>query len=593
MTLLDSTRIEPNPAKEDQGYVFVQRLAKGLNVSLRPELIDDEQLQVANNIRFDKDNALVDLGYTTFGQVLRGKPRATFQFFLKNGSSITTCITHATVYRWNSTVLEWQYISNGTSTTLTVAAVTTDTALTVASITGFAAGEHIGIALDDGTQHRTTVNGAPSGSTINITDAMPSGAAISSLVVEAMALSGSDDIPVSLVVWPAFDKLYFTNGVDAPQEFDGTSITEIANLPGTTFKCRVVQLFKNHLLLLHTEEDGTAFPQRVRWSEPGSDSNFNDLVNFVDLYDSEDWIVAAEHLGDFLAIYKERSIYRVEFLGLADQDFQFTRTIDAEGALNQDAVINLGDEHIFMGNANIYTYDGGFSLNPVGDNIFEKIFANTGELNGEFAHRSFGVYVEELDEARWFYPAGADEFPKNEIRYKVATQAWSSRVYPIEVVGFGFFQTAADLTWQTISGTWESQLFNWTSKTTQADAPTIHLCSGGDLRVYEYNYTAADDNGTAIAYELVTKDFYVPNWDLRFDRYEFFLQGTSILVEASYDFGESWTTLGTVSPGTVFTRVRLWKQKIGRSIRFRFSGSNQFGLGWLAFAYKMENVLEP
>lgn len=592
MTLIDTTRIEPSPAREEWGYALVERVSRGLNLSVRSERIRDDELQVADNIRFNKDRALVDLGYTTFGQVVIGKPRATFQFFLKNGSSITLCITDSTIYSWNSTETEWQYISNGTSTTLSVAAVATDTSIDVADITGFADGERIGVTLDDGTQHQTTVNGTPSGSTINIDDQIPSAAAIGSAVVEAMALSGSDDIPISLITWAAFDKLYFTNGVDAPQEFDGTSITEISNLPGTTFKCRVLQLFNNHLLLLHTEEDGTAFPQRARWSEPGSDSDFNDLVNFNDLYDSEDWITGSEPLGNFLIIYKERSIYRVEFLGLADQDFQFTRTVDAEGALNQDSVINLGDEHLFMGNANIYTYDGGFSIDPIGDNIFDKIFASDGELNSEFAHRSFGVYVEELDEAWWFYPVGADEFPQNSIRVKVSTRAWSARSYPIQISGFGFFQSSADLTWQTISGTWESQLFPWISKRTQSDAPTIHLCSGDDLRVYEYNYQAADDNGTAISYELVTKDFYIPNWDLRFDRYEFFLIGTSILIEASYDFGEVWQTLGTVSPGTVFQRVRLFKQQIGRSVRFRFTGSNQFGLGWLLFTYKMESLLD-
>lgn len=69
-----------------------------------------------------------------------------------------------------------------TSTQLSAAAVATDTTITVDSITGISDGDYIGIQLDSGASHWTTVNGAPSGSTVTLTDAMPSAAAIDSYV---------------------------------------------------------------------------------------------------------------------------------------------------------------------------------------------------------------------------------------------------------------------------------------------------------------------------------------------------------------------------------------------------------------------------
>jgi hypothetical protein len=45
------------------------------------------------------------------------------------------------------------------------------TAITVDSITGIGASYYVGVQLDDGSFHWTTANGAPSGSTINLTDA--------------------------------------------------------------------------------------------------------------------------------------------------------------------------------------------------------------------------------------------------------------------------------------------------------------------------------------------------------------------------------------------------------------------------------------
>lgn len=63
-------------------------------------------------------------------------------------------------------------------TTLSVAAVSTDTTITVASATGISSGDNIAVLLDDGTTHFTTVNGAPSGSVVTLTAAMPGAAAI-------------------------------------------------------------------------------------------------------------------------------------------------------------------------------------------------------------------------------------------------------------------------------------------------------------------------------------------------------------------------------------------------------------------------------
>ena len=61
-------------------------------------------------------------------------------------------------------------------TTLTADAAISATSLTVDSITGISSADIILIVLDDGTLHETTVNGAPSGSTVVITTGLASAA---------------------------------------------------------------------------------------------------------------------------------------------------------------------------------------------------------------------------------------------------------------------------------------------------------------------------------------------------------------------------------------------------------------------------------
>ncbi len=68
-------------------------------------------------------------------------------------------------------------------TALATAEAASSTSLGVSSIVGISSGDQIGIELDDGTMHWTTVNGAPAGSTVVITTGLASAAAIGNRVV--------------------------------------------------------------------------------------------------------------------------------------------------------------------------------------------------------------------------------------------------------------------------------------------------------------------------------------------------------------------------------------------------------------------------
>ncbi|KKL47998.1 hypothetical protein LCGC14_2329900, partial [marine sediment metagenome] len=164
--LFETAPEEQQPSADEWHFENVDRLNRGINQAERTELLQDGQSLTADNIRFERGQVLVDFGYKTFGQVIRGSPRADFQFFLKNGSSILILITNLTFYRWVDTVSEWQYPSNGTKTTMNTAEAAGGTTLDVVSITGFSDGDFIGVELDSGKQHQTTINGAPAGNNI-------------------------------------------------------------------------------------------------------------------------------------------------------------------------------------------------------------------------------------------------------------------------------------------------------------------------------------------------------------------------------------------------------------------------------------------
>jgi hypothetical protein len=384
--------------------------------------------------------------------------------------------------------------------------------------------------------------------------------------------------------------MYFTNGVDAPKYFDGTEVVDIAGLPAGC-KARIIALHLNHLLLFWLEESGVSHPQRERWSDIGSDSSWNVSVNYVDHVETEDHIITVEALAVYMIIYKERTILRQEYVGSADRTWNWVTVVTGEGAVTADSVINLGTEHRFWGNSNVYRYLGGFDIEPIGDNIFDVIFSATnGELNPEAKPRISAVYVEEYDEIWFFYPISGDTYPSKMARLNLSNNAWSFRKFPFEISGYGFYSHASAVTWATAVGTWADAIGPWIGVSLQAGAPTVLLCDATGNRMTEHDFSATDDMGTDIDYVVETGDMFVPNRDLRFDRYEFRLMGSSILIEVSVNGGQSYITLGTASPGIITSRVRMHKQLVGRTIRFRFSGSGPFALEFFGFVYKRETI---
>lgn len=575
--------------ENDEGweYNFIPKFTGGLNVSVRTEDIETDQLIIAQNMRFEKNQTLIDYGYKKFGGVVRGNARATFQFFKTDGTSLLTAITNSTFYIWRSVVSQWVYVSDGNSTTLTAGEPTAEVNMVVASIAGFSNGDFVAVELDDGSQHQTTVNGVPAGSTIVIATGLPSAAAAGKVLLKAVDLAGSDSIPVSIDVYAPSDLMIFVNGVDTPKQFNGLTIVDVPGLPGTTFTAFAIAVFKDHVIFFRTVEDGTAHPQRERHSDTGDPGNWTTgNAGFTDLVESEDFIVTANKLGPYLIVYKERSIIRVEFVGLSTELFTFTTAISGEGAQSVDSVVDLGDEHLIFGNSNIYSYKGGFNLDPVGDDIFHKIFSTKGELNPSNSGKVIGIYIEELDEVWYIYPGGVDTTPKNMIRYLIGEQSFAERLWPTAITGYGLFVLEDTKDWAALVGDWDAQNYDWGARNLLSNAPTTHLCLG--TQIVEYDYLQTADDGATISYLMETGDFYLPQWFVKVDYVELALRG-SCEVFYSTDEGVTYVSLGVVT-GTNFSRVRIFKQFVGRKIRFRFSGTSiNFGIEWFGFNYALES----
>ena len=125
------------------------------------------------------------------------------------------------------------------TTTLSAASAASDTTLTVTSITGFSASDEIGIELDDGSIDWTTINGAPSGTTITITTGVTSAAASGNRVYGYTASSERVQKPLRIIQANTLD---LTSNISNEIKCN-SSLTDYYNLSARTTEGLTNQIY--------------------------------------------------------------------------------------------------------------------------------------------------------------------------------------------------------------------------------------------------------------------------------------------------------------------------------------------------------------
>jgi hypothetical protein len=305
----------------------------------------------------------------------------------------------------------------------------------------------------------------------------------------------------------------------------------IVDLPGlddceggvTSIRCKSLLYFQNFLLLGNIAEGAEPRPQRIRWSCLGDITAWKNVegditkqeAGYGDLADSVDWVQALRPLGNYVVAYKERSIQLLNYVG-GTTIWNKWPAIIGTGALAVKGMVDLGDEHIFVGNDNIYSFNG---RDPAiaGDDIAKEFFRT---LNPDKTELVVGFFVEEVPELWFSYVSvnSPDGLPDRAIVYNTDTKAWSFRDMPM--VAFGYYNRKDDPTWDTDEEAWDADNTEWDSSIELANAP-INLAGDAAGNIHVFEGQAKD--GADIASWLTTKlfDFDAPHLIKRLLRIQF------------------------------------------------------------------------
>jgi hypothetical protein len=160
--------------------------------------------------------------------------------------------------------------------------------------------------------------------------------------------------------------LVANNTIDIPQMWGSfTPNTPMIDLPNwpSTLRCKSVKAFKNFLIALNLRDGGLSHPYRVRTSHPASPGAVppswvvgNPAIDAreFDLGESDDVIVDGISVGDVFLVYRERSVYGMQFIG-GPSKFRAWRILDV-GMLWRDCVQATPKGMLVLGQDDVYLH---------------------------------------------------------------------------------------------------------------------------------------------------------------------------------------------------------------------------------------------
>lgn len=576
-------------AEELPARVRLPLLTGGLRLDKASEDLATNEAAELKSLHIVSGRLVVDRGYVPFGGVYRGTAQGTFEIFFNDGSVVDLLFTTELVYFYSPTAAQWQVASLDAIRVTTSAYAAGDDAFDLDDVSDIIVGTVVGIVLDDGTQLITTVNDVTV-LTITTDDAVPTGRTVASgaNVFVAVALNGDPQkSQISAIVFPGNDWIIFSNGIDPVMYYYLGVVTLLPGLPSTT-TCGAIAVFHETVLLGNTTEAGTHLPHRIRQSDAGDPTEWTTgIAAIYDLLDTDDTILVMLSLGPWMIVYRQASIMRVSYLGILNEILFFEYMTQLEGAQSQGAVVNVGGEHVFVGGSGIYAYQGGYTLDSIGDGVFSEFLSAVGDFNTPARVTLFTVFVPDLDEVWILYPAVLDGVPSatpnKMLRVQLEGNAWSERFFADSFLAAGQFLPFAQTTWANATGQWNSTQWArpWDSRSLVQNVPSICLCpavaGGGAVELQLYEYRATTDDGATIEWSLVTKQLGDGYQFSRWERVNIVAVGAEVLVAVSEDEGATFDVLGTFDFGSITAgpaATNIYLDKVSTRMQLRLSGSD-------------------
>jgi len=241
---------------------------------------------------------------------------------------------------------------------------------------------------------------------------------------------------------------------------------DLAAWPAATY-CKSLRAFRNFLVALNVTKAGTNYPFMVKWSHPADPgtvpaswdpADATKDAGESDLAEGYDPIVDGLQLRDSFIIYKEASIWRMDYVG-GSYVMRFSKVLGTSGALNRNCIVEIDGWHLVLTGSDVIYHDGQSASSVLDKQTRRFLFQNIDVTN---ADKCFVFKNPFFNEVLICYPSiGATSCDKAMV-WNYQDKTVSFRDMPnVNHAAFGPVDNGLAGTWSSDSAPWDSDLSLW------------------------------------------------------------------------------------------------------------------------------------
>ena len=296
-----------------------------------------------------------------------------------------------------------------------------------------------------------------------------------------------------------------TNGFDAPQMWPlsagipstATPFRELQNWP-TGASCKSIRSFRTFLVGLNWNRDNQE-PRLVKWSTEAAygeaPSTWDEIDATLDageyeLSDTPGDIVDGLPLGDSFLIYKEDSIYIMNYVG-TPYIFSFKLLSPTVGALSKEAIKEFDGGHFFIGNSDCYICNGQ-TVTPLLPNKVRRAMFE--DLSGDNYQKCFVAADYVRNEMLACFPSSGSDVVNKALIWNWKDNTFSFRDLPdTSFINNGIIDITVGATWDASSEYWDTGTGTWGERNYDNVKKNLVFCDVSNTKIFRDSFGNTKD----------------------------------------------------------------------------------------------------
>ena len=391
--------------------------------------------------------------------------------------------------------------------------------------------------------------------------------------------------------------IQITNAV--PAQYNGTYV--IAGVTSTTFTYTMASDPGASASPVGNLYGGALsnYPYMVKWSQPAdpgtvpSSWDQNDPTKDAgefDLAEGPDIIIDGLQLRDSFMIYKESSIWRMDFTG-GTYVFRFQKVLGTSGALNRNCIVEVDGQHVVLTGSDVIIHDGQTATSILDKQTRRSLFQTVDSSNANLCFVFKNTFFNEVFIC---YPSVGMTSCDKAMVWNYKDKTVSFRDLPsLNHASQGSIDTGLSGTWNSDAESWDSDITLWETPDTVPAAARV-LMASGDGKLYNLD-SSSTFNGTNVT-------SYLERIGLTFGASEGIklitgirprIRGTTggtVLIKVGFSNDPyASPTYTTTMTHTIGTTVRNDCFAAGRYISIRFESGTAYQWRLDSYSFEVEN----